>query len=388
MTYQKFNTYGKLRTVMLGSFFYPEYFSKIKNSKIREPLMRIAQEINEDLDYFSNVLTNFGVTVIRAPQPSDYFNQDDPYIAPLQVRNHYSVIGDTIFQFNEDYSLGISSILTEYCPNVVNLVDANNIFYTQSMQQAQKNSNGKRWFSKSKYQQLAGSAWPNYNDYIAGIRSPDLEIAAEMQSFASSLEYNVNDMGPLPGPNIINTEHTIYVDNNEYCDYATWLSNYLNDPRPIKQFTSGAAHTDGCFAVLGNRVILGIDPLIDYEKYFPDYKIIRVPRNLYQDHIEEFFVMKQKVNGRWWLAGEEHNNEFIGYVENHLKSWTGYISESVFDVNVLALDANTICVSNVSKDISQQLKSHDIECIVVPWRHRFFVDGGLHCITLDLYRDL
>ena len=27
-----------------------------------------------------------------------------------------------------------------------------------------------------------------------------------------------------------------------------------------------------------------------------------------------------------------------------------------------------------------------MEAIYVPWRHRFFWDGGLHCITLDLVR--
>jgi N-dimethylarginine dimethylaminohydrolase len=98
--------------------------------------------------------------------------------------------------------------------------------------------------------------------------------------------------------------------------------------------------------------------------------------------------MKDKVNGSWWLAGEEHNDEFIRFVESNLRPWTGYIAESVFDVNVLALDANTICVSNVTPIVKEKLRQHNIECIVVPWRHRFFVDGGLHCITLDLYRDL
>ena len=387
MAYQKFNTYGKLKTVLLGSFFYPEFFSKIKNSSVREPLMRIAEEINQDLDHFSQVLTNFGSTVIRAPQPTGYFDQDNPYIAPLQVRNHYSVIGNTIYQFNEDFSLGIRPILENYCPDIVSLVNDNELFYNQSMHRAIENTNGQQWFSKSKYEQLAGSDWPTYKEYVAGVRSNNQAIREEMDSFSATLQYDVKEMGALQAPNTINTDHAIYVDANEYCNYAGWMTDYINDVRPIKQFTSGAGHVDGCFAVLGNNVILGIDPLIDYQHHFPGYNIIRVPRQLYQDHIEEFSTMKKKVNGRWWLSGEEHNNEFINYVEHHLRSWTGYISESIFDVNVLALDANTICVSNVSKDISEKLKSYNIDCIEIPWRHRFFVDGGLHCITLDLYRD-
>ena len=32
------------------------------------------------------------------------------------------------------------------------------------------------------------------------------------------------------------------------------------------------------------------------------------------------------------------------------------------------------------------LKKHKIDYIHIPWRHRYFWDGGLHCITLDLKR--
>ena len=32
-------------------------------------------------------------------------------------------------------------------------------------------------------------------------------------------------------------------------------------------------------------------------------------------------------------------------------------------------------------------KQHHIEPIVTPFRHRFFWDGGIHCITNDIYRE-
>jgi hypothetical protein len=47
-TFKKFNTHGKLRPVVLGSYFFPEYFSKIKNPRVRNPLMRMAEEINDE----------------------------------------------------------------------------------------------------------------------------------------------------------------------------------------------------------------------------------------------------------------------------------------------------------------------------------------------------
>lgn len=374
---------------MLGSFFYPEFFSKITDSRVREPLMRMAHEINEDLDKFNNILRNCNINVIRATQPTGFFDQENPYLPPLQVRNTHAVVGDCMYQFNTDWYHPIDPILREFCPNVIDLEKDNSHFYQRSMDLASSNYNKDLdiWYSRNKYQELAGSDWPDYLDYVNGQRSPIVDIQKEIQSYRAVLEYETKELGPLQGPNVINTDDAIYVDSNEYCNYADWFSKYTSDPRPIYQFTSKAGHVDGCFAVLGNNTILGIDPLIDYKHYFPNHTVIRVPTESYQDQIHEFNHMKQKVNGAWWLAGEEHNDQFINYVETHLKSWVGYVAESIFDVNVLALDANTICVSNITNDIEKQLRERGIDCILVSWRHRFFVDGGLHCITLDLNRD-
>jgi len=387
MFYKKFNTYNTLRAVMLGSYFYPDYFSKIINPKIREPLMRMADEINQDLEKIESVLKQNSL-VIRAPQPQDYFDETNPYQASLQVRNCHAVIGNKMYKFHDAWYDNIDETLSSYCPDMVDLVDSNKDFYLKSMAKAYSNYNKetKVWHCKQKYHELAGPNWPKYEDFVCGAESNIPSIQKEMQGFAWDLVYETRELAPLQGPNVINTNESILVDNNEYCNYAEWLQPYV-DSRPIQQFISKAGHVDGCFAVLGNQTILGIDPFIDYNKYFPGYDIIKVPEENYQDKIEEFKIMKTKVDGRWWLAGEEHNNEFINYVDTHLKSWVGHVFESIFDVNVLALDENTILTSNVTDDIRQKLKKQKIECITVPWRHRFFVDGGLHCITLDLNRD-
>jgi len=389
-SYQKFNTFGKLRSVMLGSYFYPEFFSSIKDATVREPLMRMAKEINEDLAEFNRVLLNFGCEVHRAEQPQGLFNSDDVYLPPLQVRNTHCVIGDTMYQFNKDFRHGINNVLQNYCADIVNLEESNQKFYDSSMLSAAEdnfNYKTKTWYSKSKYQILHGGDWPQYKDYVQGARSTIPTIIEEMGSFKEVLEYTQANIGPMQGPNIINLKDRIVLGTNEYCNYAEWLATKINDSRPISQFSIDACHIDGCFAVLGHNLILGIDPLIDYQHYFPGYTVVGVPPASYQDRIKEFNIMREKVGGAWWLAGEEHNHSLISFVESHLRPWLGYVAESIFDVNVLALDENTICVSNITPEVESALKDHNIECIVVPWRHRFFVDGGLHCITLDLHRD-
>lgn len=174
--------------------------------------------------------------------------------------------------------------------------------------------------------------------------------------------------------------------SNEYADYARWLSEKIDDNRHVEQITTRAGHTDGVFMPLNDNTALGITEVLQYLNMFGD-NIIGIPENAYQNHIDEFKLMKDKVQGRWWIPGQEENQELIEFTESVLSSWTGRAEESVFDVNVLVLDQRTVMINRIDDIVVPQLVKHGIDYILVPWRHRFFVDNGLHCITLDLYRD-
>jgi len=388
-SYQKFNTWGRLRSVMLGTYFTPEFFGTITDARIREPLMQMAHDINEDLETFHRVLKDFGCDVIRPVMQTQSFDVENVYQPTLQVRNTHCVVGKTMYQLNQDFHHPVDPVLRDYCNNVVDLFDHNEKFYDASMTAAKQNYNSTKdlWYSNSKYTELAGADWPKYEDFVQGRRTKKPAINTEIASFRRVLEYETKEMAALQGPNVINLPDRILVDANEYCNYAVWLKEHIDDHRPVYQFTTKAGHVDGCFVVIGPNTILGIDPLIDYNYYFPGFEVIKVSEESYQHYIDEFNQMKSKVDGRWWLPGEEQNNPLINFVEVYLKDWTGYVAESVFDVNVLVLDQHTVCVSNITPEIAQSFKQRGIEYVVVPWRHRFFVDGGLHCITLDLYRD-
>jgi N-dimethylarginine dimethylaminohydrolase len=98
--------------------------------------------------------------------------------------------------------------------------------------------------------------------------------------------------------------------------------------------------------------------------------------------------LKQKNSGKWWVKGQEHNDAFTEFVEQWLTNWVGYVEETNFDINVLMLDDKHCCISNINNENQKEFaKKHNIELIHVPWRHRYFWDGGLHCITLDLFRE-
>ena len=145
-------------------------------------------------------------------------------------------------------------------------------------------------------------------------------------------------------------------------------------------------HSDGAFCVVKPGCIVSLVDTQDYEKEFPGWDVLYLPDQSW-DKVSPFLKMKEKVGGQWWLKGEEHNDDLIQFVNTWLKDWVGYVEETVFDVNMLSIDPNTIICNNYNKDVFAHFKRHKVEPIIFNFRHRYFWDGGIHCITQDLYRE-
>lgn len=388
MIISKNNPWSQLHSVMLGNYYYPEYFAWIPQQEIREPLMRVAHDIHQDLDAFEQQLRAFGCEVIRPGLMSvDQFReaydvQHSLPNAPLQPRNTHVVVYDTM------YSVSPSSEVCEALPSVQfqDITQQCHGIFQDSMQQHHDCFNTAQgiWYSKQKYHELAGPDWPDFCQYVQGQRGNVSAVRKELQSYQSSLRYNSRDWLPLQPPNVIPLPDRLILDTNEYADYSEiFRSRYPGVA--IEHINTGAGHTDGCFVILGKKTIIGIDPLINYEKHFPGYTVIPVPANAYGDIIQQHKVSAgQKPD--WWLP--DHGNQALAkFVDRYMKAYTGSVWETLFDVNVLCINENTVCVTNPDAAISAALRQRGIDTVMVPWRHRFFVDGGLHCITLDLCRD-
>jgi hypothetical protein len=54
---------------------------------------------------------------------------------------------------------------------------------------------------------------------------------------------------------------------------------------------------------------------------------------------------------------------------------------------MLIVDPKNVLVVNYNKALFDCLERYGITAHVVPFRHRFFWDGGLHCVTSDLHRE-
>jgi hypothetical protein len=96
---------------------------------------------------------------------------------------------------------------------------------------------------------------------------------------------------------------------------------------------------------------------------------------------------KTIVKGRWWIRNEQNNAALAMFIDKWLHEWVGYVAESVFDVNMLSIDENTVICNNYNKSVFDFLKKHNVEPVLFNFRHRYFWDGGVHCITQDLYRE-
>ena len=70
-----------------------------------------------------------------------------------------------------------------------------------------------------------------------------------------------------------------------------------------------------------------------------------------------------------------------------MNEWTGEALESQFEVNMLTVNPVTVfCINNI-EGVFKYLESIGMTPVLVPFRHRWFWDSGLHCLTVDTVRE-
>lgn len=377
-----------LKTVILGDCYPVSFFDGLKDPNVKSALTRITEETLSDLEYYESVLKSFGCEVLRPKiDPSlnimDFIGRERKNNlksiprAPLQPRDDQFVFGNKLFISGVDANGEFVNLLQEY-----NKTDLD--FY--------KNADTDLTIKVSieDFEAYAGKDWLSYYDYL----QDDYFERVSPEVKKEHIKYFHRVKCPDP-PSVTLVGRDIYIDLNY--DKHDPLYNTLISPSVFDYFKTlfpnirihklnHKGHSDGCFHTLKPGAILSLNEIQRYEETFPNWDICYLPNQSWQA-IPEFLQMKEYVNGRWWVPGEEGNNEFIMFVEKWLNEWVGYCEESVFDVNVLMLDQHHVCVNNYNETAFAFFKKHKIEPIIVPWRHRYFWDGGLHCITLDLYRE-
>lgn len=363
---------------MLGDLWPVEFFENIKDDRIRSPLQKITDESLEELAYFETVLKDFGCKVIRPI--IDQNDRIENYISTgtkkqpdfrcsfvprnaLQPRDDQIVAGNTLYSTFSDNPSIVKS-LKEY-GEVCEFIH-----------------NPDNWISENKYNEIAGADYPSYEYFIQNRHAPE--------RFEDFIWQEISDFNLCMEGNLPTSANSFFVGQDVYIDYTQVLPyKRLHEIFPnsrINVLDAGHSHHDGCFHPIKPGAILSIKDFQVYNKTFPGWEVCYLEKD--PEYMKLLRTSIKSNQGVWWIKGEEKNDSLINFIDTWLNQWVGYIEESVFDVNVLVLDEHHVCVNNMKNEkLLEFLKKHKMEPIHIPWRHRYFWDGGLHCITLDLVRE-
>ena len=118
-----------LKVCAVGRCYPPHFFSRIKNSKVRNAMEKIAIETEEDYQKLISKLEEFGVTVLRtdvSDDPEVYVNDKIPQpigqghvtkYPPMFPRDYTAMIGGTFFMPSQNYgqNIDVANIFERLC---------------------------------------------------------------------------------------------------------------------------------------------------------------------------------------------------------------------------------------------------------------------------------
>ena len=365
MTYSVYQHWDPLKVCVVGRSYPPEFYSWITVPHVRDLFEKIAIETEEDFQNIIKTLETFGVEVLRPDLPSKTVVNGKYLPPPMTPRDYTVMMGD---KFYEDYSTNFNS-------------STYNIIKDPS------------W--------SACNNWEEFNQLPAWIQQECIQSFNFGTYQSRRNEYDkIFDHVRAQG----NTIHTsTYLTNGAMCarigrDLYFGTNSYDQDITGYKtkldtEFTSNrnhivntGGHSDGTYCPVCPGLIISLFDVPTYAETFPDWEVVYLPGQSWFS-VSPFLRLQDKNQGKWWIPGFEHDQAVIDVVEQWLGHWTGYVEETVFDVNMLIIDPKNVMVFNYNKQVFDALDRFGITPHVVPFRHRYFWDGGIHCITSDLHRE-
>ena len=365
--YNVYQHWDPLKVCVVGKSYPPELYSFIKNSRVRSVMERIAIETEEDYQSLINLLESFGVKVLRPKIHDDLskYLSGGRYIVPPMTPRDYSATIGTDFYFGQ----GVPQ--------------------------------------QFKWNQIRGASWPEQAPatYQEALNLPK-DVLANLASFGYILdEYTWSDVlddVAAQGNKIIlnegyNTACMTRVGKDlyhgtgyEYDNLASFeedLQKYkLKFPNYRNSIVNTGGHSDASYCPVVPGLIVSLSHIPTYKESFPGWEVIYLPNQSW-DMVKPFLDLKQKNKGKWWVPGAELNDDFTDFVESWLGHWVGYVEETVFDVNMLVIDEKNVVCNNYNKQVFDAFERRGITPHVVNFRHRYFWDGGLHCVTADVHRE-
>jgi hypothetical protein len=189
---------------------------------------------------------------------------------------------------------------------------------------------------------------------------------------------------------IVRVGQDVFFDNSDFLrpDQTQWIVDNVLTPeyRIHEAVTDG--HGDAVFAILKPGVILSSkhDFNLNLAEDFPGWDVCKIWDSSIWAAMEVGKFKYEQSPGAWYVQGQTPTAEFTDFVNTYLSKWTGFVAETVFDVNCLVLDENHVIFSAYNKEVFDFCRKHKIEPIISELRHSYFWDGGISCCTQDIRR--
>lgn len=366
MTYSVYQHWDPLRVCVVGRSYPPEFYSWIKVPRVRELFERIAIETEEDYQGIISLLEKFGVEVLRPDLIEPQFVNGKYQPPPMTPRDYTVMIGDkfyynrSIFDFKIFYN-SVKDASWPECDSIDNFwhlpeTIKNECFELHNLQY---------WLDLTN----------NYSNILKNIVSQGNQI-----------EYNYHPN--VSGAQVSRIGRDLYFGTLALNDDTVLLKNLVDKEFKYTRnhIINTGGHSDGTYCPVTPGLIISLRDISTYQNTFPNWEVVYLPDQSWTA-VQPFLDLKEKNHGRWWIPGFEYDTDVVDVVETWLGHWTGYVEETVFDVNMLIIDPKNVAVFNYNKKVFDALERFGITPHIVPFRHRYFWDGGIHCVTSDLHRE-
>jgi len=376
--YSVYQHWDPLDSIIVGRTYPPEFYKWIKNSKTRDKFERLSQESEEDYQKLIDLLRRkFHVEVARPELPEDLeslFIQNKWVQPPTAPRDYFLMIHDKF-----------------WIPNVPNASHAWKVFYRQNkLDSCQDFSRPEHFFQL--YPEHASELMPKFDRFkIIDQQHLDAKLAFYSHIF-KTIEQQGNeivytDLDFINGCFVSRVGKDLYFATQTYHDDKNLILNKVNNlwSNTNNHVVDAGGHGDAVYCPVAPGLIISLEDVSTYADTFPGWEVVYLPPSDFVD--SKKFEHAMKINkGKWYIPDFEQDNNLQEIVDYYFNEWVGQVSETVFSVNILVIDPKNIVVSNHNDKVESACARHGINVHVSPFRHRYFWDAGIHCITNDLNR--
>jgi hypothetical protein len=368
VTYSVYQHWDPLRVCVVGRSYPPEFYSWIKIPHVRKLFERIATETEEDYQNIIKKLESFGVTVLRPTIADNSFINGKYQPPPMTPRDYMVMIGKT---FYENHSFTFKKAYKDIMDPTWPACESFEEFLTLPAWIQEECNDTHKLLEHC--QSLS-----SYNNIFKHIQEQGNKVSS----------HRSKDTSMLNGAMISRIGRDLYFGTTSYVQDTTKFENLISRefPNTRNHIVNTGGHSDGTYCPVTPGLIISLADVPTYADTFPGWEVIYLPGQSWSA-VAPFLDLKRKNRGKWWIPGFEKDNDVIDTVEQWLGHWTGYVEETVFDVNMLIIDPKNVIVFNYNKLVFDALERYGITPHVVPFRHRYFWDGGIHCVTSDLHRE-